>query len=102
MIPEYDRPYHIDLKKLKKGFYNLLNAVDQIGMVRILGGEPLMNPYIDEIVEFVSRSDKVLNVHIVTNGTIVPNDRLVKNRRTIKVSFLLATMESCLLKREKL
>jgi organic radical activating enzyme len=46
-------------------------------MFNILGGEPLINQELPEIVEYAAKSQKTGTIRITTNGTIIPSGRLI-------------------------
>ena len=83
----YDRPEHIDVNKNIKTLRTLIESVDYIGKIRLLGGEPLCYPNLYEILTFLSTQDKVNSVEIVTNGTLLINDNkvleILKNKKFI-------------------
>jgi len=58
---------HLKLETVKKAV--LQGKPLGLGSVKLTGGEPLMNPKIKEIIEFVS--DEGLGIIIETNGTLV-------------------------------
>lgn len=64
-----------------KDYNRMLDLIDWTDDILILGGEPFMNKELDKIVAGVLDNKKtelkVGTVKIVTNGTIVPNDRLL-------------------------
>ena len=64
----------------------LLNAVRGIGVFGVLGGEPLLYPQIDAVLEKLLYSERVGLVEIVTNGTVWPKEStidLMKNPKTV-------------------
>lgn len=79
----YKKPYDVDEKMIKKSVKKLFEAVDYVDVFRVIGGEPFCNNKIKEYLK-VLPYDKIGNVKIATNGTIVPNDRelieILKNK----------------------
>jgi molybdenum cofactor biosynthesis enzyme MoaA len=47
-------------------------------LVRILGGEPLLNKEIDKIIEHTLEQAKIKQVYLVTNATVVLSDSVIK------------------------
>lgn len=89
LMQYYQRPIDIPISLLKSSLENLLNCVDEIMDLRIIGGEPFMNKDIGEILEYCIQYEKILNISIHTNATIVPSEGIVdimKNRK-IKVEM---------------
>ncbi|SCY77284.1 hypothetical protein SAMN02910441_02321 [Ruminococcus sp. YE282] len=90
LIQYYKSPYHVDYEKLILNISKLCECVDGIDCLRILGGEPLLAPNLSEILLAVSCMNKIKNIVIVTNGTLVFTDQCVgilKNNKKIKISI---------------
>ena len=58
--------------KFAQDFERLHNFIDDIDMIRILGGEPLLNPEISEYVKISRRLYPHANVYVVTNAILLP------------------------------
>lgn len=71
----------IELDEFKVYIDNLTAAVNKIEDLLLLGGEPLLLKNIDKYLEYVAKNNKIKRVWLVTNGTIVMSDDLI---RTIK------------------
>lgn len=54
----------------------LLNYVDKIHVMSIIGGEPFLNNDIDEVISFCSSCNQIIDIDITTNGTIIPKDKV--------------------------
>lgn len=57
-------------KQIHDNVEQLLNNVNYIGRVNVLGGEALLHPEIVEIVQYLADQQKIGQLVIVTNGTI--------------------------------
>ena len=74
----YSNPQHMDPKDIINALNNLLESVDSINFLHLLGGEPLTYPYLYEILEFAKSQEKIKYVAIVTNGTLtIKDDRII-------------------------
>lgn len=58
--------------KFAQDFERLHEFIDDIDMIRILGGEPLLNPEINEYVKISRRLYPHANVYVVTNAILLP------------------------------
>lgn len=71
LIPFYKHPADVPIDILTQSMSRYLQAVDYVGVIRLLGGEPLLhselNSVIDSILEF---RHKIGRIEIVTNGTL--------------------------------
>lgn len=70
--------YTCTLSGIQSTLEALLERVDSIYWVRIIGGEPLLFKDIDKVVEILDSSSKVKSFDIVTNATIIPKPRLLE------------------------
>lgn len=85
LMQYYRHPQDIDLSKYKESFDLLLGTVDYIAELRILGGEPFMNGDMHQLIEWYHDSDKIQSISVYTNGTIIPNDTILKALQRDKV-----------------
>ena len=81
LMQYYKHPQNIDLDKYKSSFEKFLNHVSMISDLRILGGEPLMNPSMYKVIEWFRLDKRIKTISVYTNGTIVPNEEIVKHRK---------------------
>jgi organic radical activating enzyme len=72
---------------LTQAFDRIYRLSDWIYEVRILGGEPLINPQLPDYIKHLSKYERISDICILTNGTILPTDKLLNamtdNRITI-------------------
>lgn len=85
LMQYYQCPQDIDLCKYKKSFDLLMKVVDCIAELRILGGEPFMNSKMNQVIEWYHDNDKVQSISVYTNGTIIPNDAILRSLQREKV-----------------
>ncbi|WP_295615883.1 radical SAM protein [uncultured Methanobrevibacter sp.] len=80
-INKYIFPISYDRKTLVSDARNLLEFVDSIEELVILGGETFLNRNLDYLLEYLFEgeySNKVETITISTNGTIIPNIETLK------------------------
>lgn len=85
LMQYYEHPQNSDIERYKIGFDRLLNCVDNIFDLRILGGEPFVNREMYKIIEWYHASDKIKIISIYTNGTIIPDEKCIIQLRRQKV-----------------
>ena len=73
LMQYYQKPQDIDLNKYKAAFDLLLEVVDYVAELRILGGEPFMNRDMHQIISWYHDNSKIGGISIYTNGTIIPD-----------------------------
>lgn len=85
LIQYYQHPQDIDLSKDKSSFELLLEHVDYIAELRILGGEPFMNRNMGQVIEWYHDSKKIQSISVYTNGTIIPSENIISALQKEKV-----------------
>ena len=86
-------PKFTNLEKFTRDLEQLHKFIDDIGMIRILGGEPLLNPEVDEYVKLSRRLYPLANIFVVTNAILLPKmpesffETLRENNAGIHISF---------------
>jgi hypothetical protein len=56
----------------------VLAAIDRVTVMSILGGESLLWPHLPQLLDKFLDSDKIAVIRVVTNGTLIPSDELLK------------------------
>lgn len=69
---------NIEFDTIQRSLTKILEAVDEVREISIVGGEPLLYPQLDKVIGLLEKSNKVLRIEIATNGTIIPNDKILK------------------------
>ncbi len=80
LMPYYKQHQHYAPDAILADFDALFHWVDHVGQVDILGGEPFLHPNIIEITERIAKQyrTKISNLIFFSNGTIIPDDQLLK------------------------
>ena len=68
----YEKPNDYATGEVVNNIEKLINVVDGIYELRFIGGEPFMNRELHTIMKPFLKTDKVKNLLIYTNGTILP------------------------------
>jgi MoaA/NifB/PqqE/SkfB family radical SAM enzyme len=78
--PYYTEPYHPPIEDLYRYADRLFEVVDRVGDFILGGGEPFLrkdlSAIIDYVVKYKNRFDRM---DVITNGTIVPSDDVVRS-----------------------
>lgn len=77
LIPYLPRQEHIPLLENIDNLKRLLDNVHRIYRLKIHGGEPLSYPYLEEFLQFALQEEKIIDVRISTNGSIIPSASLL-------------------------
>lgn len=95
LIQYYDKPYIINEKKIIKDIIKLAAGVKKINMLRILGGEPLIHTELFKILNDISQIKNINKIQIVTNGTLLLNEKSLEIiRKNKKISVFISNYGS--------
>lgn len=88
-----------DYERTRNGFLKLKKYVDNICLIRVLGGEPLLNPDLDKYIAMNREIFPYSRIEIVTNGILVRSmpDHLIRSIKdnciVMNISFYPAMKE---------
>lgn len=97
--PYYKNQKHFSVDDLKKSIDRYFSIVTHVKKFIISGGEPLLHPRLNEIIEVLNKYNSRMDVlEIITNGTIVPNDGLLRSLKKFgeKAYLLIDNYGDCL------
>ena len=78
LIQYYQNGEFFDYKKIINDIHKLSQVSERIEMLRILGGEPLLHPDLKNIIEEILKNKNIRNIQIVTNGTMIFNENIIR------------------------
>jgi len=90
LMQYYRKPRDFDAGQLVASIERLLGCVDFVDCFRILGGEPLLHRELAGIVRYCTGQDRLGQVQVVTNGTIIPNEELLSALQHDKASVYIS------------
>jgi organic radical activating enzyme len=93
LMPYFTPKDHIDLdfNSFKKDFDTIANNVNTLRVLKILGGEPLINKELPLMIDYAAKNEKLKIIEIVSNGTLLPNQELIDTiKKYDKVYFYLS------------
>lgn len=85
LMQYYQSPKNISKDMALKQLKRLLDIVDGIFDVRIIGGEPFMNPEMYDILYEALNLDRISNFSIYTNATILPDSKMKELLKNDKI-----------------
>lgn len=89
-IPKYTSHPSFNIQAEICASQNLLNAVDQIVQYRVLGGEPLLyQKQLPELIDFLGHQDKIRQIFIISNGSILLREPLISTLKPYKQKLTL-------------
>lgn len=93
LMPAFNQKGHIKMsvEEFKNTLEQLLENVNSIRKLIILGGEPLLRSELPELLEYAAEKDKVIHIAIVSNGTMLPSEKLIKVlKKYNKINFYMS------------
>lgn len=78
---------HIPFKKISTVIDKFLESVDIVENFCLLGGEPFLYPDLNKVVDKLNGHKKVKKIGIVTNGTLIPANKMLDSLKNEKVYF---------------
>ncbi len=85
LMQYYQKPINSDLNILINSIDKIMDSVDKIFEFRVLGGEPFMNKEIGKVIKHLKKFDKVSQIVIYTNGTILPKGENLEELKNSKI-----------------
>ncbi len=95
-VPRQPQPRTENLKGLLRDLDRLMEFVDHMQFLGILGGEPLLHPDLATYIEaaLTRYPDQIGEVHVTTNGTVAPGAELLRVGRERRVFFSVSDYSS--------
>lgn len=93
LMQYYKSPQNIDLEYYKNALDRFIDTIDFISEFRIYGGEPFLNPKMYRLIEWYQDCDKINNLSIYTNGTIIPDQHTLECMKHSKVKVHISDYE---------
>lgn len=76
--------YDFSWEKTKSALGIILSQVKELIFCELVGGEPFLNAEFEEILDYVMKQDKIRQIVIVTNATVIPSDSVINKLRESK------------------
>ena len=89
LMEHYKNPKNFSIDNIILQVNDLLNYLDKIFELRIIGGEPFMNKDIFKILEKLVEYEKINRIILFTNGTILPPKNKWKYLKNEKIVFFI-------------
>lgn len=87
LMQYYQNPQNLDIYEIKDSLNKVLEIADCIYELRILGGEPFMNPDFYRLIDWYKDNPKIKHIDILTNATIFPEDSKLDKLKDPKVKI---------------
>ena len=91
LMQYYVNPINVSFNEILKDFETLINNVDHLYEIRLIGGEPFMNKDIYRIINEISKNKKLSRIVIYTNATIPLKEEYIDILKHSKIVFSVTT-----------
>ena len=85
LMPYYHSPYHIPSEQLISDIRAFLDNIDTCVKLSLLGGEPFIYPELTTVIDAVIDHPAVMYLSLTTNGTVIPDEEVMKRLRHRKI-----------------
>ena len=86
----YEHPYHLDPDLVLGDVEKILENIDTLTELELIGGEPFIYPDLDKILDRVLSNKKILFVSLTSNGTVLPKEDILKKLANSRVRIELS------------
>jgi len=87
LMQYYQKPENYKIEEITKSVDNILECIDTIKELRLIGGEPFMNKELYKVIDLYSEEKKIESIIIFTNGTIIPDERNMESLKNKKIKL---------------
>lgn len=87
LVPHYTHPVNYNFEKMKPALGQLVDAVDKILELGFVGGEVFMNKEFYKYLEWAVNEPKIRSITVLTNATLMPDQRTLELLKNKKVAF---------------
>jgi len=84
-VPFFENPEDMDVHEVLEDMKVFLECIDECIAIEIAGGEPLLYPDLDILLDYLIPHKKVLEIRFTTNGTVVPKESVLNRMAHEKV-----------------
>lgn len=89
-IPYHTHPRTDDFSSIVDSYEKIMKVCGYVDTVDIMGGETLLHPELPQLTDYFVNDSRCGNITIISNGTIVPNEKLTRTIKSPKVLFRLS------------
>ena len=89
LMPYYREPKDYMIEELKKPLLRFIDCINRLDELQVVGGEPLINKELYKYLELVRDCEKIKKITIVSNATIIPDEKNIKAMKHKKIKLIL-------------
>lgn len=81
----HGKAFDFSWDKTKKALTTILLKTKEIIFCELVGGEPFLNKDFEKILDYLASEKKIRQIIVVTNGTVMPKESIIKKMHDYKV-----------------
>lgn len=85
LMQYYSKPQNYDVEEISKTLDIILQKIDMLNDLRILGGEPFMNNQFVKIIDKFKNHSKIRKISVYSNATIFPDKVILESLKKSNV-----------------
>jgi len=91
-IPYYKEQFHYTFEELKRNIDLFFERIDYAGYFGLIGGEPMLNPVLKDVIEYLEENykDKYGKISYASNGSVLPSDELLEIMRKYDIHIVVS------------
>lgn len=101
LMPQYINPKDCNFEILVKSMEAIMQTVDYIYHMEVLGGEPFLNSELSLILRCLALYKTILQIDVITNGTILPPDELIQALKQDNICVVINDYGAASVKKEE-
>ena len=78
VIPHLSKQHHLSADEIIRNLENILQLTKNIYRLKLHGGEVFLHPELPKLISYVLSNKKLISIRLTTNGTIIPNELILK------------------------
>ncbi|MDE7435602.1 MAG: 4Fe-4S cluster-binding domain-containing protein [Lachnospiraceae bacterium] len=90
LMPYFSKKEYIVSNEIIEDLERLFDCIDACATADVIGGEPLLHPELDKIIEFLIEQKKLNQIRIVSNGTVLIKEEWLKIFSHPKVKMVIS------------
>ncbi len=87
--PYIHNPQTFSSQSIINNLEKLFANIDYLFRLAILGGEPFINNELADVIDYLVKQKKLGMLLVITNGTIIPSEKIINSMRNDKVQVWL-------------
>ena len=85
LMPYFKKPFWLNADDIIKDIKRVLENVDGIISLDLIGGEPFLYPELTKVLHFVVEQEKIYGINLLTNASLILKDNVLNALKNPKI-----------------